>query len=270
MTRPKRATARMPVGFVGHGAPLLATDAIKGAELTAWSAQMPRPTGVLVVSAHWQRAPAALGAVTPQPLIYDFGGFPDALYKLRYPAPGAPALATRVRALLTGRPGAGDKTAVQTKRGLDHGAWVPLLHLYPKADVPVLQLSLPTSAGPGAMLAMGQALAPLRDEGVLILGSGNVTHNLRQLSFDAHAPTPGWARAFDGWTAERLNARDVDAIAAFIDHAPDPKLNHPTAEHWWPLLVAMSAAGDDAPSYPITGFEFGSISRRCVMWGARS
>ncbi len=264
---PARAapTGPMPVGFVGHGAPTLALDPIKGAELTAWGARWPTLRGVLVVSAHWEAAPTRLGATETLPLIYDFRGFPKALYAVTYPAPGAPWLADRVETLL------GPQSVTRAPgRGLDHGAWVPLKWLLPRANVPVLSVSLP-SDDPQALFSMGRRLAPLRDEGVLILGSGNVTHNLRQVSFRGDPPPPAWASEFDAWLTEVVAAGDLDALMTWRQRAPAPQINHPSVEHFSPLLVAAGAAwgggGRPTVAWPVTGWEYGSLSRRCLQLG---
>lgn len=260
---PGAPTATVPVGFVGHGAPTLALDATKGADLARWAADWPAVKAILVVSAHWEAAPASLGATQPVPLIYDFSGFPRPLYQLTYPAPGAPALAERVAALL------GGAVRRAPERGLDHGAWVPLIWLRPAADLPVLQLSLP-GADARVLFDLGRRLAPLRREGVLVLGSGNVVHNLRRVDFRPDAPTPAWAEDFDAWVAERLSTGDVDGLLQYGGR-PDARIAHPTVEHFSPLLVAAGAAwgegGGDAVRFPVTGFEFGSIARRVVQFG---
>jgi 4,5-DOPA dioxygenase extradiol len=179
------APGRMPAVYLGHGAPPLVDDPLWVVQLEAWARALPRPTAILVVSAHWQNMPLAIGATTDAaPLVYDFYGFPERYYRARYPAPGAPDLATRVRDLLAGR----EQVADVPRRGLDHGAYVPLTVMYPDADIPVLQISMP-SLDPGRLLRVGAALAPLRDEGVLIMGSGFLTHGLPFLSdFRFNAP----------------------------------------------------------------------------------
>lgn len=252
-----------PVGFVAHGAPLLALDAEKGAPLGAWGRGMPRPRAILAVSAHWEAAPPALGPTRPVPLIYDFRGFPEALYRVQYAAPVAPELAERVTALLGG-PAA---VRVMPERGLDHGTWVPLKWMYPEADVPVLQLSLPTE-DPAALIALGRRLAPLRAEGVLVLGSGNITHNLRRVDWQ-NGPPPDWATDFDSWTADVLTRFDLDALAQYRTRAPGVELALPTHEHFTPLLVAAGAASEGAHGvgFPVDGFEYGSLSRRSVRLG---
>lgn len=245
-----------PAAFVAHGAPLLATDEVRGAPLRAWGAKLPRPTAILVVSAHWRTRGPTVGATETLSLVYDFGGFPEELYRLKYPAPGAPELAERVVAL-TGATRA-------TARGLDHGVWVPLLHLFPEADVPVLQLSLPVDRDP---YDLGRALAPLREEGVLVLGSGVLVHNLGAVDWTEAKARAKWATDFDRWVADALLRGDHDALKAWR-RAPGASLAHPTDEHFTPLLVAAGAAGTDAPvTFPVEGFEYGTLSRRCVQFG---
>src|SRR5262245_38827145 len=222
----------VPVAFVSHGAPLLARDRVKGAELTAWSARLPLPSAVLILSAHWQEDAPATGATVPVPLIYDFFGFPDDLLTLTYAAPGAPWLADRVEAALN----ADFKPMRRSDRGLDHGVWVPLLHMYPRADVPVLELAWPGQASPSELFALGRALAPLRAEGVLILASGGFVHNLGQLDWTDKSEAPPWACEFDAWGAETLRRGDFDALIDFRRRAPALSMAHPTDEHFLPLV----------------------------------
>lgn len=261
MTTPL-APSRMPLGFIGHGAPLLAIDADKGAELRAFGASLPRPDAILVVSAHWLTREATTGATTPRRLIYDFSGFPDELYRLTYPAPGAPALAARVAELLGH---AGREVEQAPERGLDHGVWVPLIHLFPDAQIPVLQLSMPATASPAELFDLGRALAPLRDEGVLLLGSGNVTHNLGRLGPEEDPPS--WALDFDAWVTRTLDTWDMPALLDYRRRAPSLRLAHPSEEHFLPLLVIAGAA-DPRPvvRHPVKGFEYGSLSRRSVRF----
>jgi 4,5-DOPA dioxygenase extradiol len=261
---PKSASARLPSLFLAHGSPLLLTDRAWMSELNAWARALPRPKAVLMLSAHWLDKPVTLGATTSVPLVYDFYGFPADFYRTTYPAPGAPALAARVRQLLG--PG---QTTDEAERGLDHGAYVPLVAMYPDADVPVLQASLPTLE-PKELLALGRALAPLRDEGVLIVGSGFLTHNLRRMSFDANAPTPQWASEFDAWTGDVLARKDVDALLDYREKAPGVRESLPTHEHFVPVIVALGAALADAPAavtFPITGWAYGSGTKRSVQFG---
>lgn len=254
---------RMPAVFVAHGAPPLLDMPDWVGELRAWAGALPRPRAILVLSAHWEARPVTLGATSAAPLIHDFYGFPERYYQQRYPAPGAPELAARVRQLLSPRGPVADDPA----RGLDHGAYVPLVAMYPAADVPVLQVSLP-GLEPRGLLALGRALAPLRDEAVLIMGSGFITHNLRRVDWHGGAPVPGWAAEFDAWVAEALSRRDADALVDFERKGPGVQLALPTTEHYVPLLAAMGAAeGDPAPTFPITGFWMASLTRRSVQWG---
>lgn len=253
----------MPAIFLAHGSPLLLGDRSWMGELHMWAEAMPRPRAVLMLSAHWVDRPVTIGATRTVPLVYDFSGFPDELYQTRYPAPGAPALAERVRQLLG--PGG---TIDEPGRGLDHGAYVPLIGMYPDADVPVLQVSLPTLE-PTALLAMGRALAPLRREGVLIVGSGFLTHNLRSMDFRPDARPPAWASEFDAWAGDVLVRQDVDALLDYRLRAPGVRQALPTHEHFVPVIVAQGAAVDSPGpvQFPITGFAYGSGARRSVQFG---
>jgi 4,5-DOPA dioxygenase extradiol len=252
----------MPVIFAAHGAPVLLDDKEWMGELVAWAKAMPKPKSVLMVSAHWEEPSATLGATKPVPLVYDFGGFPERYYQTKYPSPGAPELANRIRALLVGR---GMALAEDSGRGLDHGAYVPLVPMYPEADVPVLQLSMPT-LDPKNLFALGQALAPLRNEGVLIFGSGFLTHNMR---YAFRPGIPAWAKEFDDWAAGAIERFDVEALQDFHTRAPAASTALPTWEHYAPLLVAAGAAseGRHAVSFPITGFWMdGAFTKRSVQF----
>ncbi|MGW7461652.1 dioxygenase family protein [Streptomyces sp. NPDC054797] len=255
--------ARMPALYLSHGAPPLADDPVWPGELAAWSADLPRPSAILMVSAHWEEAPLALGATERSPLVYDFWGFPEHYYQVRYEAPGAPRLAASVRALLQG-PG----TPVQDipDRGLDHGAYVPLVEMFPQADVPVLQISMPT-LDPRRLMDIGRKLAPLRDEGVLIVGSGFFTHNLAALR---HAGVPAWSAEFDAWGHEALVSGDLDSLLDFEAKSPSGRLAHPRTEHFAPLFVTLGAAeasGDlTSRRDPVTGFWMG-LSKRSLQFG---
>jgi 4,5-DOPA dioxygenase extradiol len=252
---------RMPAVYLGHGAPPLLDDPLWVAELAAWAAALPRPSAVLIFSAHWAQAPLTLGSTEAgTPLIYDFYGFPDRYYEARYPAPPAPGLAARVADLAGGE----QAVAHEPSRGLDHGAYVPLVAMYPAADVPVLQVSLPTLDPPG-LLQLGARLRPLRDEGVLIIGSGFMTHGLPYLrDFVLDAPPPDWSQGFDQWVAAALERRDTEVLAAFRDQ-PSARYAHPTVEHFVPLFVALGAAEPEAPmAAPIEGFWLG-LSKRSVQ-----
>jgi 4,5-DOPA dioxygenase extradiol len=239
----------MPVVFIAHGAPPLLDDEPWKAELAAWSLAMPRPKSILSLSAHWEAHPIAIGAIEAIPLVYDFYGFPERYYALKYPAPGAPELATRVRELLRG---AEIAFVDDPGRGLDHGTYVPLMSMYPEADVPVLQVSLP-GLDPKELLEFGRALAPLREEGVLVAGSGFLTHNMRALG---EPRTPAWAQEFDAWSAEVLSRRDVDALLDWKHRAPSARLAHPREEHFAPVITAAAAALDRGGevAFPISGY----------------
>lgn len=255
--------SRMPVLYLSHGAPILADDARWTAELADWARKLPRPTSILIVSAHWEQAPASVSSTAPcTPLVYDFWGFPRRYYEVTYAAPPAPQLARSLGAVLSGT---GEPLGQEPARGLDHGAYVPLVEMFPDADVPVLQLSLPTLE-PRRLFALGERLAPLRDEGVLVVGSGFTTHNLRW--FDpgspADAPPPNASREFDHWAAETLAAEDVDAVLDFLDRAPAAREAHPRTEHWAPLFVSLGAAaagGGPASRSVIDGFWYGQSKR---------
>jgi len=259
MTTPTPLPTRMPALYLGHGAPPLVDDPIWPGQLAAWSAELPRPSAILVVSAHWESAPLTIGATRPVELTYDFYGFPERYYRVRYDAPGAPDLATKVRALMPD-----DEPVVQDRdRGLDHGAYVPLTVMYPKADIPVLQISMP-SLDPERLFALGRRLAPLRDEGVLIMGSGFLTHGLPYIEFRApDAPAPNWSAEFDAWAAEALTHGAVDDLLDFRDRAPAVRYAHPTIDHFAPLFVTLGAARDpeQAPEFTIDGFWFGLAKR---------
>ena len=253
----------MPVIFAAHGAPVLLDDTAWMAELAAWADALPKPKGVLMVSAHWEERPTTLGATRAVPLVYDFYGFPERYYQTRYPAPGAPVLAARVRDLLRQK---GIPSADQPDRGLDHGAYVPLVAMYPDADVPVLQVSMP-ALDPRALFELGRALAPLREEQVLVFGSGFLTHNMR---YAFRPGIPAWAREFDEWAADALSRFDVDALQDFRSRAPAARQALPTWEHFAPVLVAAGAAAGERPrtTFPITGFWMeGAFTRRSVQFG---
>jgi 4,5-DOPA dioxygenase extradiol len=259
---------RFPACFVSHGAPTAALDddAYTRA-LAAFAQAQPAPRAVVVVSAHWEaHGPVRVNAVARPPLIYDFGGFPDALYRLSYPAPGAPDLAAEVTALLQA---AGIDTAQEASRGWDHGVWVPLRLMYPAAAVPVVEVSLPVPRTPARIMAMGAALAPLRDRGVLLFGSGGIVHNLRRLRFgEKQPPVDDWAVAFDEWVRTRLEQLDAAGLAGYRDSAPHAALAAPTTEHFDPLFFVLGARADADRIAPIfEGFEYGSLSMRSFALG---
>lgn len=258
---PATPNGSMPAVFAAHGAPVLLDDADWVAELHGWATALPKPQAILMVSAHWEHRPTTLGAVTSVPLVYDFYGFPERYYQTQYPAPGAPELAARVRSLLDAKQIA--HTSDPT-RGLDHGAYVPLVAMYPAHDIPVLQLSMPV-LDPSELFALGRALAPLRQEGVLVFGSGFLTHNM---AFAFRRGIPAWAREFDDWAASSLARSDIDALLDFQTRAPAARTALPTWEHYAPLLVALGTAGEGSQvSFPITGFWMdGAFTKRSVQW----
>ncbi len=236
----------LPTIYVSHGSPMLALqDSPARRFLQGLGASLPAPTAILMVSAHWQTANTPAVSLAPQPAtIHDFGGFPQALFDIRYPAPGAPELAERAAALLEG---AGIAAGRSAGRGLDHGAWVPLSLMYPDADVPVAQLSLVHGATPAQHELIGQALAPLRAQGVLIIGSGSLTHNLYELDGQRlDAPMPHWVSEFEAWIRQRLLDGDRAALRDYRQQAPSAARNHPSEEHLLPLFVALGAAGPAA------------------------
>lgn len=255
---------RQPVVFVSHGAPealLKALDAV--ARWREIGQGMPRPAAILAVSAHWQAAAPTLSLSDPPHTVHDFAGFDPALYRVRYPAPGAPHLARRAAELLAG---AGIATRAHPDRGLDHGAWAPLSAMFPEADIPVTQLSL-ARASPADHIQMGQALSPLRDEGVLILASGAITHNFAWLAFGdpaGQSPLPA-ALEFADWVATRLAAGDAASLAAYRRH-PLGASAHPSDEHLLPLFVALGAAGADTPIPHRPAFAYGGLAMDAYVW----
>jgi 4,5-DOPA dioxygenase extradiol len=259
-TRWTEGEGPMPALYLGHGAPPLLDDELWTGQLAAWSRDLPKPKAVLIVSAHWESAPLTLGATEAGvPLTYDFYGFPERFYRMTYRSPGAPGLADRVRRLMP------DTEPVQDRPdyGLDHGAYVPLMVMYPGADVPVLQMSMPT-LDPQRLFDLGRRLRPLRDEGVLIVGSGFMTHGLPFLrDWRVDADPPGWSREFDAWSAESLARGDVDALMDFRTAAPGMPYAHPTVEHFAPLFVTLGAASDPEGSADteIDGFFMGLAKR---------
>jgi 4,5-DOPA dioxygenase extradiol len=255
--------ASLPVLFVSHGAPTLVLEEIPARDFMAGLAQrVPRPRAILSVSAHWMAPVATVSRAERPETIHDFYGFPEALYRLEYPAPGAPDLADRVVALLRQ---AGLPAAADPAYGLDHGAWNPLLLIYPEADIPIAQLSLIAGAGPAEHVALGRALAPLRAEGVLILASGGAVHNLGQFRVDRHRPAD-WAVSFESFLAAGVAAGDVAGLTAYRSR-PDGRLAHPTDEHLLPLFVALGAAAGDAGEALHRSFAHGSLSMASFGWG---
>ncbi|HVB48564.1 MAG TPA: class III extradiol ring-cleavage dioxygenase [Burkholderiales bacterium] len=234
----------LPTLFLSHGSPLHALEpGPAGAVWADLGRTLPRPRALLVASAHWETdLPLLTGTAKPE-TIHDFFGFPEPLYRIRYAAPGAPALAARALALLEQ---AGFSAAIDPGRGLDHGAWSPLLYMYPEADVPVVQLSLQRAFGARHHYRVGQALEPLRAEGVLVIGSGHMTHNLREWRGARDAAPASYVREFQDWVHARLEARELEALLEYRVRAPHAARAHPTEEHFLPLYVALGAAGANA------------------------
>ncbi len=253
----------LPAIYLGHGAPPLLEDPLWMSQLFAWTLSMPKPRNVLIVSAHWESAPLSLsGTEQGTPLVYDFGGFAAQYYQMTYASPDSSELAARVTAAMPDS----EPVHEHRNRGLDHGAWVPLKVMYPEADVPVLQLSLPTH-DPARLLELGRRLHDLRAEGTLVVGSGFLTHGLPFLTREhfgiADATPPGWSAEFDAWAAEALDRGDVDTLASFRSEAPGMPYAHPTVEHFSPLFVTLGAAQEpDAPvGAAVEGFWMG-LSKR--------
>jgi 4,5-DOPA dioxygenase extradiol len=250
----------LPTLFLSHGSPMHAVE--PGAAGRAWAAlgrDLPRPKAILVASAHWETSlPMLTGNPKPE-TIHDFGGFPAELYTLRYPTPGAPELAARAVALLKE---AGITAGVDGCRGLDHGTWVPLMHMLPAHDIPVAQVSLQPDLGTAHHVSLGRALAPLTREGVLVVGSGHTTHNLRDWIANRRRTEPlRYAQDFAEWLQLRLDANDTDALVDYRERAPHAERAHPTEEHLLPLHVAWGAAGDaPRPERVVSGFEAGALA----------
>ncbi|MGK5683197.1 dioxygenase family protein [Actinoplanes sp. URMC 104] len=255
------ADGPLPSLYVSHGGGPMPFENPQWLDpLRSWARSLPKPRAVLVVSAHWESAPLAISATRPDELVYDFGGFDPLYYTFRYDTPDSGELARQVTAMM---PDA-ERVHEHGRRGLDHGAWVPLKIMYPAADVPVLQLSLPTE-DPDRLLALGARLRPLREQGVLVVGSGHMTHGLPFLTREmfTHNRVPGWSAEFDAWAAEALDRGDVAELARFRSAAPGMPFSHPTVEHFTPLFVTLGAATD--PAAPVLtkldGYSVG-LSRR--------
>lgn len=256
-----------PVLFLSHGAPPLADDERWTTQLADWSGTFEKPKDILMVSAHWENAPVTLSATQQKTgLVYDFWGFPQKYYDVTYDAPLAPELAGEVARLVGDR---GHHVEQDETRGLDHGAYVPLVEMFPNADVPVVQMSMPT-LDPQGLFELGKSLAPLRDRGTLIVGSGFTTHNLRWFNPAASPDTtpPAASSEFDHWAEEAMARGDVDSILDFLNKAPAAQEAHPRSEHWAPLYVALGAAygsGGIVAKTAIDGFWFGLSKRSWTL-----
>jgi 4,5-DOPA dioxygenase extradiol len=264
---PAASRDRTPVLFVGHGSPMNAIEDNRWSRgFAALREQIPRPAAILAISAHWfVGGTYVTGSAHPE-TIHDFGGFPEALYEIDYPSPGNVDLAQRVRDLLGPA-----RASLSNAWGLDHGVWSVLRRMYPRADVPVIQLSIDRRLDPPQHYTLGRALAELRNDRVLIVASGNVVHNLRDAfgrMRTGSRETPDWARRFDEEVKQAIERHDGDRLLSLWPSSGDGRLAHPTPDHWLPLLYAFGAADeDDRVRFPIEGFDWGSISMRTILLG---
>jgi 4,5-DOPA dioxygenase extradiol len=250
----------LPALYLSHGAPPLLDDELWKSQLVDWAGQIQKPKGILVISAHWENAPVAISSTTANtPLIYDFGGFAPRFYNEKYATPDAAWLGSLVASVMPDH----EPLHQSANRGIDHGAWVPIKIMYPDADIPVIQLSLPTH-DPVKLMDLGRRLKPLRDHGVLIVGSGFMTHGLPFLrEFRIDAPAPGWSTEFDIWAKEALDRGDLESLINYKTLAPGMPYAHPTVEHFTPLFVTLGAATDieSAVAEKIDGYWMG-LSKR--------
>jgi len=253
-----------PSLYISHGSPMLALEpGASGPALARLAAEMPRPKAIVIVSAHWESNELMVSG-NPQPETWhDFGGFPQALFAVQYPAPGNPELADEVVELLK----ANDLSArIDTRRPFDHGVWVPLSLMYPQADIPIVQVSLPTRSGPALQTRVGHALASLREHGVLLIGSGSITHNLRELDWQAGPESvEPWAQVFRDWMVDKLAANDETALHDYRQQAPNAARNHPSDEHLLPLYFARGAGGEFAIAHQ--GFTMGALGMDIYRFG---
>jgi 4,5-DOPA dioxygenase extradiol len=258
--------SRLPSLFVSHGAPTFALEpGLAGPQLTALAGALPLPEAVLVVSPHWMTPSPRVGLTALPQTIHDFGGFDPALYRIGYPAPGHPCLAHKAVETLNA---AGWTAQADEKRGLDHGAWVPMLYLFPQADVPVFQVSLPSRLDAASAWAFGEALAPLADDGVLIVGSGSLTHNLAEFR-GHHGADEAYAAEFAAWVREAVSTGDGARLRRTLAEAPHAARAHPTTEHFWPLLVAAGAGPAQSGAKVLDGgIAHGVLSMDSFVFGA--
>jgi 4,5-DOPA dioxygenase extradiol len=250
-----------PTVFVSHGAPSLVLKPTPTRDfLQALGARLGHPQAILCASAHWETATPAVSLAERPSMIYDFSGFPEELYRVQYPAPGDPALARRAIELLRA---AGIEADGDPGRGFDHGVWSPLALMFPEASVPVVALSIQPRLGAADHLAVGAALRPLRDDGVLIMGSGSMTHNLREMG----RQTPEHARLFEQWVYDAVHDGQVDELVHWKERAPNPRRNHPAPEHFLPLFVPLGAAGAGASGQALNRhFEYGALAMSAFVW----
>ena len=259
------STHQAPLFFISHGAPTFALEPGQlGPQLKALGAQLDGVRAVLVVSPHWQTRGVAVSSTATPETIYDFGGFPSALYALQYPAPGAPDIAEQVATLLSE---AGYATSLDVRRGLDHGAWVPLYHLLPQAQLPVFQVSMPYDLNTEQALQLGRVLAPLRAQGMLIVASGSMTHNLREFRQGVTQPA-AYVKEFSDWVRTAVLANAQTPMVHYRAEAPHAERAHPTEEHFLPLLVALGAQREGEQAHLIDGgIEHGMLSMDSFVWG---
>lgn len=255
-------TPRMPALFIGHGSPMNGVDdTVYGRSWEELGKTLPRPKAICVISAHWLTRGTFVHVAEHPKTIHDFYGFPSELYDITYPAPGSPYFAEATQALIDGAVVERDLTW-----GLDHGAWIVLHKMYPDADIPVFQLSIDMTQGAAFHYALGKELQTLREHGVLILGSGNIVHNLRLVDFSPTAPAFDWATRFDTEVAERIMKGDHEALINYETLGPDALRSIPTPDHYYPLLYILGCAhNDDSISFPTEGIDLGSIAMRSVL-----
>lgn len=256
----------MPTLFISHGSPMFALEpTLAGPLLRQLGETLPRPRAVLVLSPHWMTRGVQVGLAARPETVHDFGGFPQPLYEIQYLAPGSPEVGARALALLDG---AGWNASAAPDQGLDHGAWVPLRHMFPQADVPVLQVSMPHDLDPQGAVRLGRALAPLADEGVLLVGSGSLTHNLHEFRGAPGSEGAPYVKEFVVWARATVQRGDEAGLVNFLSVAPHAQRAHPTWEHYLPLPFAFAAAGDHAPACVIDGgIDYGMLSMDSYLFG---
>ncbi|HRQ64490.1 MAG TPA: class III extradiol ring-cleavage dioxygenase [Xanthomonadaceae bacterium] len=257
----------LPSVFVSHGAPTFAIEpGLAGAQLRALGRALGKPGAILVVSPHWMTPGVEVTAAARPETVHDFGGFPRVLYAIQYPVPGAPQLGARAAQVLHSR---GIAASLDTRRGLDHGVWAPLLHLYPDADVPVVQVSIPFDTDEAKAFELGRALAPLAEEGVLIVGSGSLTHNLYEFRI-GEVQAAAYAREFAAWIRQAVMDGDMERLVQALKRAPHAARAHPTTEHFLPLLVAAGAASTPTPATVLDGgIRHGVLAMESYVFGRR-
>ncbi|UVL00271.1 class III extradiol ring-cleavage dioxygenase [Pseudomonas sp. B21-048] len=253
-----------PSLYISHGSPMLALEpGASGPALARLAAALPKPKAIVIVSAHWESSELLVSSTSQPETWHDFGGFPQALFEVQYPAPGNPQLAAQVVEQLKAD---GLPAHIDSQRPFDHGVWVPLSLMYPQADIPVVQISLPTRGGPALQTRVGHALASLREQGVLLIGSGSITHNLRELDWHAGPESvEPWAKAFRDWMIERLEANDEAALHDYRQQAPNAVRNHPSDEHLLPLYFARAAGGEFSIAHQ--GFTMGALGMDIYRFG---